>query len=283
MKIKVTGESSCDLSPELIKENNIGIMPVHISLGDKEYADSATISPDEFYSFLRTSSVLPKTSACNPIETREFFESQLNSDGGYDAIIHFTISGKISSMYQNAVLASQEFEGKVFVVDSASLSSGIGLQMLYACDLIREGLDAETIFNKLNERVNKVQASFTIDKLTYLHKGGRCSGVALFAASALGIKPIIILQDGEMKVGKKMMGKLEKVVKDYVDYILKTYPDYDKTRVFITHTPMDNPAIVESIREALQGKFDAIYETNAGCTVGSHCGPNTIGILYYRQ
>lgn len=283
MKIKITGETSCDLSPEIIKEFNIGILPIHIILGDKEYSDSTTISLDEFYNFLRTSSVLPKTSAYNPIEAKEFFEEQLASDGGYDAIIHFSISSQISSIYQNAEMASRECGGKVFVIDSRSLSTGIALQILYACDLVRQGLDASEIVAKVRERVAKVQASFIIDKLTYLHKGGRCSGVALFAASALGIKPIIVLEDGQMKVSKKLMGKFEKTVSDYADYILKNFADIDPTRVFITHTPMDNPEIVEMLRDKLKGKFDKIYETTAGCTVGSHCGPNTIGILYYTK
>lgn len=283
MKIKITGETSCDLSPELIKKYNIGIIPVHIALGDKEYNDSATISPEEFYSFLKTSSVLPKTSAYNPMEARDFFEEQLNSDGGYDAIIHFTISSQISSIYQNAFVASQEFDGKVFVVDSRSLSVGTAMQMIYACDLVAEGLDAATIYKKVCERVDSVQASFVLDKLTYLHKGGRCSGVAAFAASALGIKPIIVLENGQMKVGKKLMGKFEKSVEGYINYVFSTHPDMDAKRAFIAHTPMDNPALVELMINKLKEKFDEVYEMDAGCTIGSHCGPNTIGMMYYTK
>ena len=282
MKIKITGDTICDLSQDLLKKYNIEIMPVHVSLGDKEYEDSATITQDEFYDFLKNNPVLPKTSAYNPLEAAEFFKEQLNSDGGYDAIIHFTISAKISAIYQNCVTAAQEFEGKVFVVDSKSLSTGIGLQMLYACDLIKEGLDAKTVYEKVLARVDRVQASFVIDKLTYLHKGGRCSGVALFAASTLGIKPIIILSNGEMKVGKKLMGKFEKSVDAYVDYILQNYSDIDKTRCFLTHTPISQE-IINSVREKIKDKFDEVLETNAGCTVGTHCGPNTIGILYYQK
>ncbi len=283
MKIKITSESTCDLSPELIKEFNIGILPVHITLGDKEYTDNESITPEEFYNFLKTGDVLPKTSACNPIETKEFFEEQLASDGGYDALIHFTISSEISSIYQNAEMASREC-GQVMVVDSRSLSSGIGLQMLHACDLAKKGtMTAGEIYDEIISRRDNVQASFILDKLTYLHKGGRCSGVSLFAASALGIKPIIVLTEGSMKVGKKLMGKFEKTVADYADYILKTYPNIDTTRVFITHTPMDNPDLVEMLKQKLADKFENIYETNAGCTVGAHCGPNTIGILYYTK
>ena len=282
MKIKITADSSCDLSDEIIKKNNFTILPVHITLGDKEYSDARDITQEEFYKFLKETSVMPKTSAYNAVEAEEFFKQQLESDGGYDAIIHFTISSKLSVIYQNSVNAAQQFAGKVFIVDSMSLSTGVGLQMLYAQDLVNEGLDAKVIFEKLLERREKVQASFVIDKLTYLHKGGRCSAVALLGSNLLQIKPIIILKDGEMKVGKKLMGKFEKTVTQYVNYILETYLDIDRKRCFITHTPID-AEIVAGIREQIKDKFDEIIATEAGCTVGTHCGPNTIGILYYRK
>ena len=281
-KIKITADSSCDLNDELIKKYNFSILPVHISLGDKEYTDSRDISQEEFYKFLKETSVMPRTSAYNPMEAEEFFKQQLESDGGYDAIIHFTISSKLSVIYQNSCTGAQSFNGKVFVVDSMSLSTGVALQMMYAYDLVQEGLDAQEIYEKLLDRREKVQASFVIDKLTYLHKGGRCSGVALFGSNLLQIKPIIVLKDGEMKVGKKLMGKFEKVVPQYVEHILETFPDIDKKRCFITHTPVDKE-IADVIREQIKDKFDEIMETTAGCTVGTHCGPNTIGILYYRK
>lgn len=282
MKIKITSDSSCDLSADIIKKYNFNILPVHITLGEKEYCDSRDISQEEFYKFLKENSVMPRTSAYNPVEAIEFFKEQLASDGGYDAIIHFTISSKLSVLYQNSVVAAQEFAGKVFVVDSLSLSTGVGLQMMYAHDLAEQGLDAKVIYEKLLERREKVQASFVIDKLTYLHKGGRCSGVALLGSNLLQIKPVIILKDGEMKVGKKLMGRFEKTVTQYVNHILQTYPDIDTKRCFITHTPISND-IVNGIREQIKDKFDEIIETEAGCTVGTHCGPNTIGILYYRK
>lgn len=282
MKIKITADSSCDLDNEIIKNCNFTILPVHITLGDKEYTDSRDISQDEFYKFLRENSVMPRTSAYNPMEAEEFFKQQLESDGGYDAIIHFTISSKLSVIYQNSCLSAQNFNGKVFVVDSMSLSTGVALQMLYAYDLVQEGLSAQEIYEKLLARREKVQASFVIDKLTYLHKGGRCSGVALFGANLLKIKPIILLKEGEMKVGQKLRGNFEKVVPEYVEHILSTFPDVDRKRCFITHTPVDKK-IADAIREQIKDKFDEIIETSAGCTVGTHCGPNTIGILYYRK
>ena len=185
-------------------------------------------------------------------------------------------------LYQNSCIAAQEFDGKVFVVDSLSLSTGVGMQMMYAHDLVEEGLDAKEIYEKVIARRERVQASFVIDKLTYLHKGGRCSGVAKISASILKIKPIIVLRDGEMKVASKLMGNFDKMVTKYVKYILTTYPDIDKKRCFITHTPVDS-GVVDSIREMIKDKFDEVIETEAGCTVGTHCGPNTIGILYYQK
>ena len=212
MKIKVTGDSSCDLSKELIEKFNFSILPIHICLGDKEYKDARELNQDEFYNFLKTNSTLPRTSAPNVEETQEFFKAELASDGGYDALIHFTISSKISSTYQNAVVASQECDNKVFVVDSLSLSTGVGLQMLYCAELVSQGLEASEIFEKVIARREKVQASFVIDKLTYLHKGGRCSAVAKWAAGLLHIKPVICLKDGAMKVDSKLIGKYEKIV-----------------------------------------------------------------------
>lgn len=282
MKIKITADSSCDLSRALIEKNNFAILPVHITLGDKEYSDARDISQDEFYKFLKENPVLPKTSANNPVEFEEFFREQLSSDGGYDAIIHFAISSKFSTLYQNALTAAQLFADKVFVIDSLSLSTGVGLQMLYAKELVDKGLSAAEVFEKVKERRGAVQASFVIDKLDYLHKGGRCSGVAKFSASLLQIKPIIVLRDGEMKVGSKLMGKFEKIVPKYVDYILLNFPNIDRTRCFITHTPISNE-IVDGIRERIKNIFDEVIETDAGCTVGTHCGPNTIGILYYTK
>ncbi len=282
MKIKITADTICDLSAEVIKKYNIGILPVHVILGDNDYADSSTITQDEFYKFLKESAVLPKTSAYNPSEVEEFFEQQLASDDGYDALIHFTISSQMSAIYNNSAVASKKFKNKVFVIDSKSLSTGIGLQILYACDLMKQGLDAKSIAIKVTERTDRVQASFVLDKLTYLHKGGRCSSIALFATSVLKIKPIIVLKSGEMKVGKKLMGRFDKCVDQYVDWILANYDDIDRTRCFITHTPI-NADIVKAVRTKIEGLFDEIIETDAGCTVGAHCGPNTIGILYYRK
>ena len=154
--------------------------------------------------------------------------------------------------------------------------------MMYAHDLVEEGLDAKEIYEKVIARRERVQASFVIDKLTYLHKGGRCSGVAKISASILKIKPIIVLRDGEMKVANKLMGNFDKVVAKYANYILSNYADIDRKRCFITHTPVDS-AVVDSIREQIKDKFDEIIETEARCTVGTHCCPNTIGILYYQK
>ena len=282
MKIKITSDSSCDLSRELIEKYNFSILPLHVTLGDKEYGDSRDLSQDEFYRFLKESPVLPKTSACNVQENLEFFQAELAKDGGYDALIHFAISSKISSTYQNAVVASGECDNKVYVVDSLSLSLGIGVQMLYCADLVAQGLDASEVFEKVLSRRDKVQASFVIDKLTYLHKGGRCSGAAKLVAGLLSIKPVISLVDGSMEVTSKLIGKYEKIVTKYVDNQLDSTPNYDDKFCLVAHTPVDEQVLTD-VETKLKEKFQNIVVDDAGCTVATHCGPNTLGIFYYKK
>ena len=212
MKIKITADSTCDLGAELVKKYNIGILPVTIIADDKEYLDGVNITTDQLFPIVEKTGQLPKTAATNPTVFEEFFKKELESDGGYDAIIHFDISSKISSLYQNAQVASQNFDNKVFVVDSMSLSTGVGMQMLYACELAQKGLSAEEIFEKVMARRNAVQASFVIDTLKYLYKGGRCSRLAMFGANLLKIKPVIVLKDGKMDVDSKPRGKYADVV-----------------------------------------------------------------------
>lgn len=282
MKIKITADSTCDLGAELVKKYNIGILPVTIIADDKEYLDGVDITTDQLFPIVEKTGQLPKTAATNPTVFEEFFKKELESDGGYDAIIHFDISSKISSLYQNAQVASQNFDNKVFVVDSMSLSTGVGMQMLYACELAQKGLSAEEIFEKVMARRNAVQASFVIDTLKYLYKGGRCSRLAMFGANLLKIKPVIVLKDGKMDVDSKPRGKYADVVMKYVEYILGKFKTPDKTRCFITYTTLDDE-IVRMIEEKIKPIFKEILITRAGCTVATHCGRNTVGILYYND
>ena len=279
MKIKITSDSTCDLGEELIKKYNIGILPVRVLQGGKEYLDGVNITLEELFPMVEQSGELPQTAATNPTEFVDFFSKELE---GYDAIIHFDISSKISSLYQNAQIASQEFDNKVFVVDSLSLSTGIGMQIIYASELIEKGLSAEEIYQKVLERRSAVQASFVIETLKFLYKGGRCSRLAMFGANLLKIKPVIALKDGKMDVEHKPRGRFDKVVEEYVDYILSKFNTPDKTRCFLTYTTLDDE-IVQMIYNKIKPLFKEVLITRAGCTVGTHCGRNTVGILYYND
>lgn len=281
MKIKITGDTTNDLPSELIKKYNITLKPIIVNLGEQEYRDGENIKLEEVFDFVDKTGQLPKTAALNPLEFEEFFKQQLESDGGYDAIIYFSLSSEISSLYQNALVASKKFNN-VYVIDSKTLSTAIGLQILYACELREQGLSAKEIVEKVEARKQYAQASFVLDTLKYLHKGGRCSGLAVFGANLLKIHPSIILKDGKMGVGKKFRGKYKDVVLEYVDSILETYPNFDKKRCFITYTTIEDD-IVDAIKEKIKDKFDEIIVSTASCTIGSHCGRNTIGILYYTD
>ena len=211
----------------------------------------------------------------------EKFENILNQ--GYDAIIHFNLSSEMSVTHQNALNASKEFKN-VYVIDSRSLSTGVGLSVLYACELRDKGLKAEEIVEKVKARIPYVQASFIINKLDYLHKGGRCSSIALLGANLLKIKPSIEVVNGKMGMAKKYMGKFEKCIVNYVNDTLTKYNNMDTTRVFLTHTKTASENI-ELIKNILKEKanFKEIIETTAGSTITSHCGENTIGILYFND
>lgn len=279
MKIKITADSTCDLSKELLEKYNIGIIPVTIIVKDKEYLDGISITTDELFPIVEETGELPKTAATNPTDFEQFFKKELE---GYDAVIHFDISSKLSSLYQNAQIASQQFDNKVFVVDSASLSTGIGLQMLYACELAQKGVSPEEIYQKVLERRSAVQASFVIDTLKFLHKGGRCSRIAMFGANLLKIKPVIALKDGIMDVDAKPRGKYADVAIKYVEYTLNKFNTPDKTRCFLTYTTLDEE-ILHSIEEKIKPLFKEVLITRAGPTVATHCGKNTVGILYYND
>ena len=281
MKIKVSADMTADITPELLAKHNITQQYLPISLGDKEYLDGVDITPQTIYEHFDKTGQLPKTAAPNPVVVREFYEKTLAEDGGYDALIHFTISSDLSVTYNNSVMAAEGLP--VYVVDSRSLSSGITLQVLYACDLVAEGkLSAEEIFNKVVARRDHVQASFVIGNMKFLHKGGRCSGVAAFGANLLGIKPSIELRDGRMEVGKKFRGKAKDVLAEYIKYTLDTQNKPDKRRVFVTHTLME-AGLTEHAVDLVKGKFDELIENTAGCTITSHCGKGTLGILYYND
>ena len=209
---------------------------------------------------------------------KQFFAANLPKNG---SLIHFNISSEFSSTHEHAVEAAKAFTN-VYVIDSRSLSTGTAISMLRAAKYREQGLSAAEITKRINAKINQVQASFILDNLTYLHRGGRCSSTAKLFATVLHIKPQIVLQDGKMLAGKKFMGNFAMCVKKYVDYTFDSFPNPDLSVCFITHTKMTDPKIVESVRAQVAARypFEQIIETVAGGTVTSHCGENTIGILY---
>ena len=279
-QIIISSDSTCDLSKELVDRYQIRIQPMGISLGDQIYRDGVDITPDMIYAHHEKTGQLPKTSAINVVEDLEYFE-ELTKEGS--AVIHFTISSSMSSTYNNACVAAQEFEN-VYVVDAKNLSTGSGLLVLAAAEMAQEGLEAQQIVEKLNDLEDRVDASFVVDNLEYLVKGGRCSALAAFGANLLQLKPCISVKNGAMGVGKKYRGKFEKVLLTYVADRLADAEDICLDRVFVTHAGCD-PKVVESVAEAVKNTlpFREILVTRAGCTVSSHCGANTLGVLFIRK
>lgn len=277
-KVKITSDSISDLD-YLFDQRGITRLPIPILLGDKEGLDGE-ITPDDIYKFFAETKTTPKTSAITPEKYYEFFSEQ-TADGS--ELVHFTISSKMSSCYSNACKAAEQCGG-VYVIDSQNLSTGAGLLVLYADDLAKEGLGGKEIKARVDARRSSVQASFVVDTMTFLHRGGRCSGLAAFVASVLKIKPSIFVKDGEMGVGKKYMGATDKAIVKYVAETLKTYDHPDLKYVFVTHTSA-RPEVVDIVKkEVLEAYPEAnIYETIAGATVTSHCGKGTLGVLYFND
>ena len=281
MKIKITADSTCDLSPELVEKYSVGIMPLTVVLGDKNYLDGLNITPQDIFDYVAKTGKLPKTSAPAVEEYNEFFKKSLE---GYDALIHFNISTKASASYNNACTSAKEFGGKVFVVDSAALSTGQGLLVLKACDLAAAGLKAGEIVKTVEELKTHVNTSFVPDALDYLHKGGRCSLASLMGAKILKLHPMISMKDGQMYAKKKYMGGLERCLKNYLKDLAEEYHYYDKTRCFITHSCCEKE-VVDKVKEQVKELFDfnEILETYAGSVVTAHCGKNTLGLLFIYE
>lgn len=280
MKIAITCDSVCDLSQELIKQNNISILPISIILGDETFSDGVNINSQKIFDYVAKNKQLPKTSAINEFQYAEFFKEHLD---GVDALIHFTISSDMSSCFNNAKKAASTLKN-VYVIDSRNLSTGVGLQVLYACMLRDKGEKPENIVKKVEARKQFVQASFVVERLDYLYKGGRCSALQLLGANLLKIRPSIIVKDGKMDVHKKYRGKMKDVVKDYVKDTLNEFNTYDKSICFITYSSATED-MVEAAKSTLKefANFENVYITTAGATVTSHCGENTLGILYYNN
>ena len=282
MKIKILADSTADLTREICEKYDIEQLPLTINLGEKSFSDGIDINPEMIYEFVKETKQLPKTSALNQNFYNETYKKIFEQ--GYDGIVHFTISAEMSTCYNNAVLASKQFQN-VRVIDSRTLSTGIALLAIYASELTKQGdLTVDEIAKNIEKRIKFDQTSFVVDKLEYLYRGGRCSAVALLGANLLKIKPSIQVKEGKMGMEKKYFGNLEKVVMKYVEDTLKKFNNPDYKRIFVTHTEIDKN-IVDMVVDYLKNntKFKEILETTAGSTVTSHCGSHTLGILYLND
>ena len=278
--IIISSDSTCDLSAELRERYNVSIIPLGVTLGDKTYFDGVDIVPDDIYAHHTKTGELPKTTAANVGDCIDYFKPF--ADAG-KTVIHIALSAEFSSTYNNACLAASEFEN-VYVVDSRNLSTGNGLLVIAAAEMAQSGMEAAEIVEKLNALAPCVDASFVIDKLDYLHKGGRCSALAMLGANVLKLKPCIEVKNGKMGVGKKYRGKYSAVLKEYVAERLADTENIDLDRVFVTHAGVDSEivnAVVEQVKET--APFKEVFMTRAGCTISSHCGADTLGVLFIRK
>ncbi len=278
--IKITADSTCDLPPDIVKEFDISIIPLYIVVGDKSFQDGVNITPSEIFNYVDNENKTCKTTAINIHDYQRIFQD-LSSK--YEAVIHISLSKHLSSCYQNAILAAQNFTN-VYVIDSENLSTGSGQIVYDAALMAREGLKTDEICRKLDEIIPKVETSFVIDRLDYLRKGGRCSALAALGANMLQIKPSIYVIDGKMTVGKKYRGSFKRCLKNYVKDKLDNRKDIDYSRLFITNASC-SPEVINTVKEAVNqyADFKEIIVNEAGSTISNHCGPNTLGIIFKRK
>lgn len=280
---KIIADSTCDLSKELIQKYDIEILPLHILLGEEEYLDGVNISPEEIYKWSDANKTTPKTSALDLNTPIEAFGKYLEEGR---EIVCFSISDEMSTTGNIMRMAVEELEAqdKVKIVNSANLSTGIGLMVIEAALMAESGENAQTIAERMEKLKPLVRASFVVDTLVYLYRGGRCSGLAALAGGALKLHPRIVVEEGKMKPGKKYRGNIGKATMDYVRDMEAELRKAGKDRVFITHSGCDAQLVAE-VREYLVSlnHFEEILETVAGGVVSSHCGPGTLGVLFIAE
>ena len=279
MKIRFSADSTCDMTPEFIARYQVKVIPLSVELDGKFYKDGLDITPDDIISRVNQSAALPKTSAINVDEYRQAFDELLKDA---DAVLHFDISSEFSSCWQNACVAAEGLP--VYCIDTRNLSTGIAMVLAEAADRARAGMTPEAIVAELDGLFDRVDTSFIVDRLDYLYKGGRCSMVAMLGANVLHLRPCIEVTDGKMVVGKKYRGTYERCLRQYLTDRLKDREALSEKRVFLTHTGLA-PSALETIRaivaEAIP--FAEVYEVRAGCSITSHCGENTFGIILLRK
>ncbi len=278
--IKILTDSTADLSKELLAKYDIDVIPLTVTLGENSYKDGTEIVAADIFKYYGENKILPKTSAVSVLEYTEIFTEWVEK--GFD-VVHFTISSSMSACYQNACIAAVEV-GHVWTIDSANLSTGIGLLVLRAAELAKQGLSAELIARDMNETKNRVDTSFLLGQLEWLHKCGRCSGVAALGANLLKLKPSISVEDGAMSVGKKYRGSYEKCAVEYIKDKLENNDNIDTHRIFFTWTDID-PKLLKEVEKEIHKckKFDEVLITEAGSTISGHCGPCCLGVLFLRK
>lgn len=280
MNIKIISDSTCDLSQELIRQHDITITPLIVMKNGEEFHDGVTITPSEIFAHVASGGCLCSTAARSVGFYADIFRTYAEQ---YDGVLQITISSDFSSSFQNASLAASEFEN-IRVVDSRNLSTGQGLVVLKACKLAKTVSSMDELKRELDAYTSRIEASFVVDKLDYLVKGGRCSSAAALGANLLNLKPCIEVRDGKMIVGKKYRGNFAKCLSNYVKDRLEGREDIEEGTLFITYTQVSQEAH-DAVLEAVHtyGHFETIYETTAGCTISCHCGPGTLGILFVRK
>lgn len=279
-KVIIASDSTCDLSPELIERYGVKILPLGVTLGEKNYTDGVDVDPDMIYEHYEKTGELPKTAAVNIADFESFF-GECAKDGY--SVVTFTIGSAMSSTYNNARLAAEEFED-IYVVDTKNLSTGGGLLVLAACDMAAEGKTAKEIADECSALADRVDASFVIDNLEFLHKGGRCSALAVLGANVLQLKPCIMVREGKMGVGKKYRGRFDVVLRSYINDMVGDASDIRTERIFVTHAGCDESIVKACVEQvSALGVFREVLVTRAGCTISSHCGRNTLGVLFIKN
>lgn len=279
-KTIIISDTTCDLSDEIIAKYDIKLIPLYVTINDKTLKDKFEVTPDDIYDNYNKTKQLPKTSAASIQDHTDMLEKYAKDGNG---VVYFSISSNLSCNFNNLKLAAEDYEN-VYVVDSQNLSTGIGLMVLYACDLAAQGKSAEEIYNAVEAIKPKVDASFVVDNLEYLAKGGRCSSVAALGANILKLRPCIVVRNGGMTVSKKYRGSMTTVLQQYANEMLDDLDDIEEDRIFITHSGCDQE-IIDTVYDVVKSKnkFKEILVTRAGCTISSHCGAGTLGVLFIRK
>ena len=277
-QVKIVADSTCDLSPELIKKYNIEVVPLPVNLGDKPCLDGVDVQPEDLFTYYKETGKLPTTSAPTPAYYEELYQKW--TDEGY-SVVHLSISLVFTVTHNIANMAAEKFE-EIYPVDSRNISSGMGILAIEAARLRDEGLEAKEIAGRLRAMTDQVCTSFVLDTLEFMYKGGRCTGVQKLGANLFNLKPCIEVKDGSMVVGRKYRGNIKTVLPQYVETRLKDKTNLQYDKILITHTGVEDSilqSVIAKIKE-VQPNFQEIIPTRAGCSVSVHCGPNTLGLIY---